>query len=72
MKKKFPATVMGCRAQNSDVVVFVVPSSSASSPNGPPTSGNDRKICINSGEDLEAFASDMLLTFPPYDLDITW
>ena len=72
LKKKFPATVKGCRAQNGgDVVVFVVPSSSASSPNVPTTSRNDRKIVINSREDLEAFASDVLFTSIE-NLDIAW
>ena len=63
LKKKFSATVKGCRTQNDgDMAVFVVPSSSASSPKGTATSENDGKIVNNGREDLEAFASDVLLT----------
>ena len=72
LKKKFPATVKGCRAQiGGDVVVFVVPAQLSSSSNQNFARNHDRKIIINTKQDLEAFTTNVLATSLD-TLEIRW
>ena len=73
LRRKFPSTVKGCRAQiGGDVVVFVVPTPLPStSSNQNAARNHDRKIIINTKQDLEAFTTNVLSTSLD-DLEMRW
>lgn len=73
LKRKFPAILQGCRAQNGDVVAFLAhldPSSSSSQESTGIHQGTRKRI-INSRDQLIKFASEVLKTNLD-DLNVNW
>ena len=73
LKRKFPSMVRGCNSNlNGDVTVFLA--SESSNPHGSSSSSarrGDRRMIINTRQELEKFAADYLHTSTD-DLSINW
>ena len=72
LKKKFPNIVRKCASFNGDVAVFVASPDSLNN-TGSSSSSNrrDRKIVLNTKQDLDKFATDFLHTTID-ELNINW
>ena len=72
LKKKFPTIVRKCASFNGDVAVFVAsPDSHNNSGSSSSSNRRDRKIVLNTKQELDKFATDFLHTTID-ELNINW